>query len=427
MLAKEVADRYQTMAQVKQDLERIRAGKPILTQGLSTIPPGQNLMAPEITRRISMQERRENRIEGPIEEHAERESSLTPTKIGAIVAVTLIVAGAATYGLHFLNSKPKTDVPSASQKVIDTQESSIISTLLDSNLTDFNDRAERLKPMVLAYRNNPVTASAPFKTTGARQGFQFPDKFIIGQIRFGDGIPLMATGFVPLRPGKPVCMYLTNFTEDWPGILDKFGPDDLDDLEVKMKDPPAVIERVSHWHKLTELCFFNSLVKALPGHEASYDESALKSEHLKLIDKLDRLRSLGLCGWEVDGAAVAKMHLLNKLHVLKVKRISNLPALINVLPQKDNITELWLGGQDLTDKELKQLALMKNLQVLRIRRSSLDPSSWSWFKQMPALRRLTLDAAWTDEQKLKFADAVPFVEWEPVTDYKYWKMFPNQG
>jgi len=236
----------------------------------------------------------------------------------------------------------------------------------------------------------------------------------------------MATGFVPLPPGKPVCMHLTNFTEDWPDLLDKFGPDDLEGLEIITKDSPTIIKKLSHWHKLTALCFFNSLVKALNGHEDEYDESALKTEHLKLIDKLDQLRSIGLCGWGVDGAAVARMHLINTINVLKLKRITNLEALINVLPQKNNITELWIGGMQLSDQELKQLTQMKNLRVLRIRRTGLSDSSWRWFKQMPALKRLTIDSNWNAEVRQRFKDAVPFVEWELTTDFTYWKMFPDQ-
>jgi len=111
MLAKDASDRYQTMAQVKQDLERIRAGKPILSQGLSTIPPGQNLMAPEITRRILMQEKSESSTEHPAEDFAGKRSAFTQTKIAAIAGAVLVVSGAAAYGLLTLKTKPRSDAP----------------------------------------------------------------------------------------------------------------------------------------------------------------------------------------------------------------------------------------------------------------------------------------------------------------------------
>jgi hypothetical protein len=69
---------------------------------------------------------------------------------------------------------------------------------------------------------------------------------------------------------------------------------------------------------------------------------------------------------------------------------------------------------------------MKNLETLRIRRSRLNPDSFAIFREMPALKHLTLDRNnWRQEDKARFREKLPDCQFEPVTDTSYWDIFPK--
>jgi hypothetical protein len=218
----------------------------------------------------------------------------------------------------------------------------------------------------------------------------------------------------------------TNFTEAWQDILKKFHPYDLNGLEIVTKNPQQTLKLLQSWELLDDLCFFNTVVKAMPRNEFKYDESELHDSDLPGIDKFTKLKALGLCGPKLSGSAIAKMQLLNTIHTLRLKRISDLTQLLAALADHANITELWIGSEGTKDDELAPLLKLKTLQTLRIRRSNLTAASAKYFKQMPALKNLYLDRSWTKLEKTNFKKDVPGTTFERSTDFKYWQMFPGQ-
>jgi hypothetical protein len=123
----------------------------------------------------------------------------------------------------------------------------------------------------------------------------------------------------------------------------------------------------------------------------------------------------------VSGAKVANLGLIRRLTSLRLKQIRDIDALLKVLPELDNLKEVWLLTQDITDEQLDYLTKMKNLESLRIRRSQLTPRSLDMFRRMHSLKKLYLDRNWTAAEKDQFKSALPFCQFESVLDQTYWK------
>jgi hypothetical protein len=466
LLAKEVSDRYQTMAQVKHDLERVRAGKEIMARGLSTTiaPSTQPVSAAGRSLPITEDKSRSQAVErAPVEGGRALSRG---TVVSLISLLVLIVAASCAFlwsrpakaplqkGVKIpakINSNSVQDKASVLDvvEIFDDQnsplkvDSSLVSRGLvsdevlkkagtsDKEISDLRNydfsaaaRDEHLyHPKLIAYLTNHRGPAGQFKKRAPKLEFQFPSNFILGAVQFGNEKPLQATGNILIPPAKRICFYLSYSTRDCLQILDMFGPDDLNGLEVVFDKPTKAIEKISHWKKLDDLSFFNPLQKVLPNY-AQFDESPIADSDLPLLEQLSGLRSLGLCGDNVSGQAISKMPMLRRIETLKIKRIKGIESVLNVLPSLQNIKELWLVSTNTTDEQIASLARMNNLTTLRIRRSLLTPASLKYFRQMPALKHLYLDRPWSDSDKKQFRKAIPGCEFESVLDRTYWKYFP---
>lgn len=262
---------------------------------------------------------------------------------------------------------------------------------------------------------------------GPRQisGFSFPKNMCVGILKIDNQIPKSVVGETPVDGKSKMTFYTRHGSKYAASMLHKFRDDDLNGLECVFRQPEKVIEIVRKWKRLENLTFFNSLIKAMPGAEG-HDESAIGDEFLPSIDKMTTLTTLGLCGHNITGSSIAKMSLLRSLHTIKLKGIRELEPLLKVLPQHNNIEEVWLINQGTDNKQLQLLARMENLKSLTIKRSRLGPDSFAIFLTMKKLKNLTLDRNnWSDEEKHKFKKAFPNVRFEPVLDTQYWYLLPD--
>jgi serine/threonine protein kinase len=471
MLAKNVTNRYQTMGQVKQDFERIRAGKIIMAQSTlnrsGSLPRKAPIDTPTAKIEESGQDAKSSKDSIPskdsnnskgsnkskhshIAKGADAKNSnvamdagdedlppgssdFPPLKVALLALIAFSVCAAAAFSFYLFFNTPKSAALLQASKFKtrfgDDEDFKDAATFIE-----IKEEAPILEKRLQAYKSDPVTSHAALKQDNP-PGFLFPKDFILGAINIGDGIPVLAAGFIPCPPGARVTLYLTKYAEHWPEFLEKFGADDINALEIKTDSPQAVIKEVKKWHKLDELIFFNSLLKAVPDkdetkrkdtdNEATSDESALTDKDLDQIDQLTNIKTLGLCGVNVDGEAITKMHLFKTISGLKLKRVNNLKKLLDALPARDNLKELWLVAQDITDVQLEPLTHMKNLETLRIRRSKLTPASIDYFKRMPALKQLCLDHNWLPQDAEQFQKIVQLYQYEPMTDRHYWKLIPD--
>jgi serine/threonine protein kinase len=464
MLGKSPGDRYQTMAQVKHDLERIRVGKPIMAQGLSTtIAPASSgandktvsrpatIVPDDVPADQANADRGDSDFEG-----GQRLSSLA--KLAMVGGLLFALAAGSSIGLFLFSkaAKPQADerlVANFPKPLKGQEASSVIGTKpngsededevysrmpirllrrfgastaeiqgVDENaMAALQDRVDEFKQLLHAHFKDPQWASAKFMVGGA---FHFPTDIFIGSISIDGQTPQLATRAIKCPAQKSAFLYLITATKGCPQLLDKFGPNDLTGLAMVFDNPKEAIDRVRKWPRLKDLYFFNPLLKAMPNVSEPWDEAKINDQDLPAINRFTGLRSLGLCS-PVTGQAILDMPLLKKLEGLTLKRINDFQPLFQALPKLDNLKELGLIHQNTTDVQLETIGRMKNLERLTIKRSSLTPDSHKYFKKMQRLKFLCLDRNdWTQVQKDDLKKLMPNcrIIYETVVDPTYWPM-----
>ncbi len=446
LLRKNPAERYQNLSQLKSDLQRVMAGQDVLPLYVDRDHGLQ-----EAVGRIS-------------EQNGVKQETGKKLRISLFVSLAVLVAGAlyCVVSLHPAQtikdmlaktpSSPAIFSPSSFYKPDHTgapviqsatdgrtassgslpaevdpsvRQGEDLHDLLSNDMEDFSDDLKIATSRLFRYRDSPDNAGLHFHQNGEKPGFLFPTDFVIGFISIGEKSPVLAAGFVPAPEGKPVTLYLNSVSRYWSGLLEKFGPSDLTSLEIVTRDFSRAIRILAGWKRLEQLAFFNSLSKSLMGME-KFDDSPITDKDLPLIDSLTRLKSLGLCGSGISGQAVLKMRLMDTLHTIRLKDISQIAPLLEALPTKDNLKEVWLIGQNTTDDQLDHLVAMKNLETLWIRRSKLTPTSLQYFKRMKMLQHLHLDTDWSAQVKELFKKELAGCEFEPSVEKRFWQVLPNK-
>jgi serine/threonine protein kinase len=459
-LHKNVSERYQSMAQLKHDLERVMQGKGVTSRGLrrTTVPDialfDTSVLKP---RDRSGYKRLSNGPDDLGDDDEEFDDDL-PAESGILAHPRLLLGGSLVIALVVVSVLANTlwNEPSP-QLEVHKEQADPFAELEQSSLTPpavmkkvgaseaeiaffskFNWGVEgayesTYRKKVESYMektSQPNVQPISYKVAGA---FQFPSDFYLGAIQFDNGPIEHATGFMPLsypsalEHEHEVHYYSSVLSQDYPQLLERFGPDDLTGIDLKLNDTKAAIACMRKWRRLRDLSFFNSITKCLPTFEHKIEDSPLTDAMLPSLNSFSNLRSLGVAGDDISGPAVAKMPLLKTLKTLKIKRIKNVQPLLEALPRFDNIEELWLMSLYLKDSDLEPLTRMKNLQSLRITRSQLTPASLEYFKRMPALKKLKLDRSWSKEDTERFKQAFPGFEFEPVFDFHFWKLAPGKA
>jgi len=460
-LQKNVSDRYQSMAQLKHDLERVMQGKEVTSKGIrrTTVPD----IALFDTSRLEPRDRAGAKYhtngsdEQGYDEEDYDEDDL-PGEKGILAHPRLLLGGSLVMALVVVgvlaNTLWREPIPEA--KVVkeptdffaEYEQSKLTPPALmdkigasEAEKTIFSkfkwgaegEYESTYRSKVESYMEKtslPNAAPIRYKIAGA---FQFPSEFYLGAIQFDNGPIEYATGFMPLpypaalESGHEVHYYSSVLSQDYSQLLERFGPVDLTGIDLKLNDPKAAIACMQKWSRLKDLSFFNSITKCLPSYEHKIEDSPLTDAMLPSLNSFSNLRSLGVAGDGITGPAVAKMSLLKKLKTLKIKRIKNVQPLLEALPRFDNIEELWLMSLYLKDSDLEPLTRMKNLRSLRITRSQLTPASLEYFRRMPALKKLKLDRSWSKEDTERFKHAFPGYEFETVFDFHFWKLAPGKA
>lgn len=478
MLSKNPADRYQTMEQLKHDLERVRDGKSIIvrtTQGRPTT--GSQTTLAKTRNFDDMDVDKANDPDSITNKARSRKIKIAITSSIAII----LALGTWALSMTFKPTKSNTKTlalaaqnPDKSQPGIESKDKQLQESKLKSvseYALDITEQGEQFSSPMNKIAAEELVPTKVLKSLGAGDaeitklkqynmlmigmqehsfgerftsfltkgrwklsdfgqesnvmGFSFPDDILIGYIKVGDDKPIAAVSMVPASKNDKITIYLHHTERKDPQILENFGKDDITGVECLFVDPMKAIKILRDWTRLEELSFFNSLTKAMPNHQ-DWDESDLSNEHLYFIDRLPGLKSLGLCNPKVSGSVVARMTLLDKLTTLKLKRISDVEVLLAQLPRHKKLKELWLVAQNTDNKQLELVSKIKGLETLRIRRSQLKPDSLAIFAKMPSLKHLILDKnGWSEADKARFKKALPDCQFEPMVDTTYWDIIPT--
>ncbi len=193
MLAKDADSRYQSMAQVKHDLERIRAGKPIIAEGMWT----DNLPAAAGQNPATF-------------------SSGRREKVVAILAGLAVLITGVSLALHFARSTTKevpapqlpvtslAAAPSMGQELPDQLGATTdeVDSLVDQG-TCADEQCFRFTALIRPLLADPDWKARKFQNWRSQApAFVFPKNFAIGAIQIAGSMPVMARGIVPAPEGK---------------------------------------------------------------------------------------------------------------------------------------------------------------------------------------------------------------------------------
>ncbi len=467
MLCKSPEDRYQTMPQVKHDLERIKAGKPILGQAIgNTVPPRSSKIDKTVSRGsagyLNVQS---DNTKDEEETYADNVKPEPQTKQAAamkwaIIATLVIIFGGSMCAWLVINHESQTKTNHLLKAVFQQPKLTVETTVAPENtdssdlvsdeaewpeLKDFGATKQEIKSVPfeqmggLEERRKKAEAKLKALISDShwnsvmfmRDGyFHFPDNFFIGAISIGGKQAQLARGNIQAPPNEDAFLYLASGTRRCPDLLNKFGPNDLTGIAMVFeneKDSMSAIDKVSKWKRLKDVWLFNPLLKRIVRQTQDWQESIVSDKVLDRLDQFKGLHSVGLC-YPLTGSDISRRPFLKSIKALSLCHIRDFDFLLKKLPAFNNIDEIFLMEQDTKDQDLDLLSKMPNLRSLTILRGHLTLDSVKHFEKMKSLKKLRLDRNdWTNDQKKEFQNKLSDCEvtYEKVIDRTYWPMSPE--
>ena len=211
--------------------------------------------------------------------------------------------------------------------------------------------------------------------------FEFPQEFSVGSVIFSqskniqrdNSHKLPAQGLLRVPVGAAVRFEPTDLIGDYPQLLGYFRPDDL----VALRIPKTA-------RRSTELVSNIARLQGLGCLELA--DCKLEASDLKTLESLKNLRTLNLSRCSLSGDALADSALISRLYELNIEDVKNIGPIVEVLnpnlsrivlnrcictaadlekiARLQKLRDMSLNGCQITDADLRCLAGMKNLVVL---------------------------------------------------------------
>jgi serine/threonine protein kinase len=365
MLQKQPAQRHQSMAQVSQDLLRIKAGKSVMREPIFASGP-----------LFQIDDSKEEQLEAP-----DRTTRLPLAWICALGAVVTLFAVWAAVS-HFAASK---ETQTATKDIIGTSLNPDIVTGRTETPDEAHAREIFAKCPEISHgiTNNNGTPERVFHFPEVPLGFVFGgDNEQSKQLAQGD-VQVPAAEHVTLQ----LCRGAGELARLYPSVLAKIGPDDIYALEVKEKGgltdggtlqyelPLPLLQAIAKWTGLRKIDFYNCKIS---------DEDILALNNFSSMDDL-RLRDSVL-----NGSALAQVKWLKGLTRLDIKGIKDVDAVLPVLAGSQSLRKLVLDTTIPSSDALKSLVSCKNLESLSFKDADMDDEKLAVVCDIGSLRLLNL-------------------------------------
>ncbi len=360
LLRKNPVERYQTMAELNSDLERVNRGEVVQPFYVSR------------SMKASIQTR-------PVEEVNERGFPLRLLVGAACISISItIVAIAAT--LHFSGSK--NDKPLFKAVVLPPPEDLVAPARSDSiGKVEAFDSFSR----VIKISNGIVTRNGISTRT-----FDFP-KVVIGAISWGKELH-KAQGTISAPAEEPVTLMISQvdgrYALVYPWVLKKIGNNDIARLDLNAADAIdpyefdntaaglGALQAIKDWKALRTLM----LCKCKMTNEVVQALNAL-SAHIDSFYVGDEL---------YDGTDLLKIKWLKQLSTFTGNDLSNADTFLRALARSTSLKYLSLNHSDQSKDGLAALATCPNLETLTMMRTKLRDADLSAISQIRSLRGLKL-------------------------------------
>jgi serine/threonine protein kinase len=320
ILKKNPNERYQTMAELKLDLEKVARGEEV-----------KAITRPAAVALTADRAHEESRIKEP----EGRRFSWEILAAGGLLAMLLAVF----CWLQF----PSTKAPSRAVRPVSSQ------------------------PAAAPAIESPVSAgeSKPFATVAGENGvlvrtFYFPTDTLIGSIQEPGGPQIKASGKVSFKASSRLIFLPNAFACRFLDYFKRFRQGDVDTIvlpELDLRDATVTAED----------CLL--AVLEVPGLRA-LDLSRLgplSDRAIATLDRFSALKSLTLKG-HFDAVAMAKLGVLKNLEELNIYGYHDVSAVLKVLRCSPHLRKLYLPESPVDLEGIEAIATMANLKDLQLAR-----------------------------------------------------------
>jgi serine/threonine protein kinase len=407
MLQKQPAQRHQSMAQVAQDILRVKAGKSVTREPIFADGP-----------LYQIDQDAEAKLEAP-----GRTTRMPLIWMLALGAVATLFAGWASYSYFFANKENM-----RTSKIL-------IGTSSNPDVIIGRKESPEMKEAREVFAKCPQISNGVINRDGtACRVFNFPSVGL-GYVRWhNDDVRRPAQGEVVVPAAERVTLEVCRGEGDmarlYPGVLSKIGPDDIYALEVrepaKMLDesvlsfelPVQLVQAISKWKAIRVIDFYHCKVS---------------SQALLALNSFNTMKELRLRDSLVDGQDLAKVKWLKDIEYLDIKGIKNVDPVLEKLAGSSNLRSLNIDLSVPSIANLKGLASCKNLEQLTVRDGELDLKKIAAIGEISSLRALSLNGCNVTAQsipdlaRLKKLDSLDLVmvPMEPADAEKLARLLPH--
>jgi serine/threonine protein kinase len=235
--------------------------------------------------------------------------------------------------------------------------------------------------MFLKRKFTPFSQQLPLQNGTSQLKFEFPQEFSLGVIECtqakdlsnNSNAKISAQGQILVPPGTAVRFEPADVIGDYPRLLTYFQPNDLQALRI-----PATASRSDE--------LISNIARLQGLNDLELANCKLEARDLKTLEPLKNLRTLNLSRCNLGGHALASSALLSQIAHLNIEAVKNIGPVIHGLnpnifglvlnqcqctttdlekvAKLPHLRALYLNGCKITDKELNCLGSVKELAVL---------------------------------------------------------------
>jgi len=409
LLRKQPHERYQTMAELRSDLEKISRGENVQPIYMSrTKDAAAELSSSRGMKIVNPAAIGEEGAEGDEGEYDDEEEDYAKTHkpnplVWSLVGLLLVgLAGAYWYYSQNKQTVAKVTPVLASEpadlKKLGKEGTEVFGAMNDTKVfSTIDDDLTTAPPS--------VNDTAPFTTIVEQKGqrfrrFKFPLDVSIGQIRSAANLlAVSARGQIEFHEKDPVYFIPDGILAKYPNYLKRFRDGDVYSISIASFDNSIELLKaagiVPGVQRLSVYRCLTMTVEGLKGIEA-YDSlldldctfNKIDVSGLATLPRLNDLRILRLSGEKNIGPvikAVAHSTNLNELQLDSCKVDEETVSIISKLP---NLTKLSLSNTPLTDKDLAVLSNCNKLVLLAIIKFPVSLETVKILRSFKSLRSL---------------------------------------
>jgi serine/threonine protein kinase len=397
LLRKNPVERYQTLSELRLDLEKVARGEDVQPFYVSRSKPAQDRAGAS-----------EAAISGKAlaAEPAESRFRLGGAMVVSITFITLMGLGA----IGYIVSKRPSAAPTF--------------PLLDNSL--FKQQEQKPKPTIASAKLATVTDTAPFTLTikigpqGRTKSFLFPPGKHGAIIRTETAVDGLACSGQCNFPAD-AHLILQCYEGVSPEFIRRFRPNDLYGLELKQRLDSEWT--ASHMEAISRLNGLKSL---------DISDSEIEGPVLPSINKLVNLTILRISRTKIRGEELLTLCMLPRLEVVMASGTVHIRAFLKGIRKPYVLHRLWLSDDGLTDEDmlliskivslqdilldsnsitvegLKSLSTLPNLEVLSVASMKFTPQcieTMSHFRHLHRLRMSVME--WPSLDQLRLKKALP--------------------